>query len=149
MNWQFQILVALLLCALAGTAVLEYNNAIQKAEHAEAAAFADRRALEESKAAFAVLKHEFDIQEAILLEKQGYEEAIRKKLSGVHVRLDRLRIADPVVQEWSSTPLPPGVRRILHEDRDPVRRPGDVHPPVGGADRTNAGAAPAAVPSGR
>lgn len=144
MNWQFQILVALLLCVLAGTAVVEYNNAIQKAERAEGESFAARRALEDSEAAFARLKHQYDIQEAVLLEKQGYEEAIRKKLSGVHVRLDRLRASDPVVQEWSATPLPPGVRGILHDDRDPVRRPGDVRPAVGGADKPDAGANPAA-----
>lgn len=130
MTLEFKLFFALILVAVSGFMVMEYDRAIETAAHAETEAFNARRALEAQQTEYNVLKQRYDVQEAVLLEKQGYEEAIRKQLGGVHRKLNDLAKVDPVVRAWSDTPLPPGVRSILRDAAPAGDREGDVHPPA-------------------
>lgn len=118
MIWQIKLFFAALISLTAAFLVLKYNESIEDVEEMKAL-LANERATSAAQAnEIRSLLAYNGVLNATLVEKQNYDDAIRKQLGGVHRKLNLLMEDDPVAQEWGATPLPDSVRDILQNSAD-------------------------------
>lgn len=115
MIWQIRLALVVLLALGASVATAKYTNAIHAARTAKAEVAQMTEVIANQKHEQELLQARYDQLDAVLKEKQGYEDAIRKHLAGFSRKLEKLRQDDPAVRNWVDTPVPDPVRDLLRE----------------------------------
>lgn len=136
MIWQIKLFFAALITLGAAFLVLKYNESIADVEEMKALLATERAASAAQASEIRSLLAYNGILNATLVEKQNYDDAIRKQLGGVHRKLNLLMADDPVAQEWGATPIPDSVRSVL-QDGAHGSRAGNVRAPAGSAAAPN------------
>lgn len=130
MIWQIKLFFAALITLGAAFLVLKYNESIEDVEEMKQLLATERAASATQANEIRSLLAYNGILNATLVEKQNYDDAIRKQLGGVHRKLNLLMADDPVAQEWGATPIPDSVRSVLR-DGTYNDRTGHVRAPAG------------------
>lgn len=128
MTLYFKVAILILMVAVAGFGVYKYNDAIADAATAEHQKNEMKSALEKQSHENELLQGRYDKLDAVMQEKQSYEQAIAAQLADFDRKLDGLSRTSPQVRAWADAPIPPSVRGLLRSNTagsggDEVREP--------------------------
>lgn len=136
MSLEFKLIVAALFAVITGFFVWRYEDAISTAQKAVAASERDAQALAEQATSLQVLKSKLEVYDALVREKQFYDDGVRKKLAQFGSKLDSIASSNAEVRTWRDTSIPTAIRDIMRTDTGTGGAHSGIRPPTTGVDST-------------